>query len=63
MRALRIAGSCSGLAQVHQYAVPPDVAIAPDTLSAEQSLPRLATAGLYRMVDAGFREHIFQALR
>jgi hypothetical protein len=35
-----------------QYAAPPDVAIAPDILTAEQSLPSPATGGLCRMLDA-----------
>jgi hypothetical protein len=61
-RGLRVAGSCSGLAHAHRYAAPPDVAIAPDTLTAEQSLPRLATASLYKILDVDFREDLFQAL-
>jgi len=32
-----------------------DVSIVPDILTAQQSLPRLATGGLYRMLDADLR--------
>ncbi len=40
MRGLRVAGSRSSLTHAHRYVAPRDVAIASDTLTAEQSLPR-----------------------
>jgi hypothetical protein len=56
-RGLHVAGSCSSPADAHRYVVPPDIAIGPDTQTAEQSLPRLATGGLY-----SFGEHLGQQL-
>ena len=58
-RGLRLASCCSRLAHASRYAALPDVAIAPDNLTAEQSLPRPAISSLYRMLDVDFREHAF----
>jgi hypothetical protein len=59
VRGLRIVGSSSSLAHAHQVAAPPDVAIVPDTLTAEQPLPRLATGGSHRMLDMNFAKCVF----
>jgi hypothetical protein len=40
VRGIRVASSYSNLAHAPQYAAPPDVAVAPDTLMVGQSLPR-----------------------
>src|SRR5918994_2358316 len=50
VRGLRVAGSCSSLTHVHQYA-PPHVASAPETLTAEQSLSHLAIGSLYKKLN------------
>ena len=36
---------------MHRYAETPDVAITPDTLTAQLSLSHLAIGGLYKMLD------------
>jgi hypothetical protein len=48
---LRVAGSCSSLTHAHQYAAPPHIASAPETLTAEQSLSHLVIGGLYKVLD------------
>ena len=50
VRGLRVAGSCSSLTHVHQYA-PPHVASTPETLTAEQSLSHLAIGSLYKKLN------------
>jgi hypothetical protein len=44
---LHVAGSCPSLAHAHRYAAPPDVAIAPDTLTRQNSRYRASPQAVY----------------
>ena len=55
VRGLRVVSSCSSLTHVHQYA-PPQVASAPETPTAEQSLSHLAIGGLYKKLNVDLLE-------